>query len=111
MNASWPKKPDFRDNEGLYVKLTIWRVASSNSFVYLRAPLSKFASILYLNERQLVIKPDVNEGLRSSDAKVISPEVMSPETRIMLTEIHSHISQNPKSCCPKFYRAFKLEEK
>ena len=48
-----------------------------------------------------MIKPDVNEGLRSSHAKVISPEVMSPEPRIMLTEIHSHIARNPKSILSK----------
>ena len=50
-------------------------------------------------------------GLRSSRPKVISPEVMSPETRVMLPEIHSHVARNPKSCRPKFYRVFKLEEK
>ena len=43
-------------------------------------------------------------GLRSSRPKVISPEVMLPK-------IHSHVARNPKSCRPKFYRVFKLEEK
>ena len=37
------------------------------------------------------------------------PKVISPETRVMLPEIH--VAQNPKSCRPKFYRVFKLEEK
>ena len=50
-------------------------------------------------------------GVRSSRSKVISPEVMSPETIVMLPEIHSHVARNPKSCSPKFYRVFKLEEK
>ena len=50
-------------------------------------------------------------GLRSSRPKFISPEIMSPETRVMLPEIHSHVARNPKSCRPKFYRVFKLEEK
>ena len=79
---------DFRDNEGLY--LTNWQFDELPRAIlsYLRAPLSKFASISYLNERKLVIKPDVNEGLRSSHAKVISPEVMSPA--------------EPESCWPKF---------
>ena len=90
MNA----KPDFRDNDGLY--LTNWQFDELPLAIlsHLRAPLNKFASISYLNERKLVIKPDVNEGLRSSHTKVISPEVMSPETRIMLTEIHSHVDRN-----------------
>ena len=47
----------------------------------------------------------------SSRPKVISPEVMSPETKVMLLEIHSHVARNPKSVRPKFYRVFKLEEK
>ena len=37
--------------------------------------------------------------------------VKSPETRVMLPEIRIHVAQNPKSCRPKFYRVFKLEEK
>ena len=35
-------------------------------------------------------------GLRSSRPKVITPEVMSPETRVMLPEIHSHVARNFK---------------
>ena len=33
-------------------------------------------------------------GLRSSRLKVISPEVMSPETRVMSPEIYSHVARN-----------------
>ena len=40
-----------------------------------------------------------------------SPEVVSPGTRVMLPEIHSHVARNPKSCRPQFYRVYKLEEK
>ena len=40
-------------------------------------------------------------GNRSSYPKVISPEVMSPGTRVMLPEIHSHVARNPKSCRSK----------
>ena len=37
--------------------------------------------------------------------------IKSPETRVMFPEIHIHVARNPKSCRPKFYRVFKLEEK
>ena len=37
-------------------------------------------------------------GNRSSCPKVISPEVMSPGTRVMLLEIHSHVTHNFIDC-------------
>ena len=40
-------------------------------------------------------------GNRSSRPKVISPEVISPGTRVMSPEIHSHVARNPKSCRPQ----------
>ena len=43
----------------------------------------------------------VNTDLRSS-----RPKVISPETRVMLPEIHSHVVRNPKSCRPKFFTNF-----
>ena len=39
--------------------------------------------------------------LRSSRPKVISPEVVSPETRVMSPEIYSHVAQYFESCRPK----------
>ena len=39
-------------------------------------------------------------GLRSSRLKVISPEVMSPETRVMSPEIYSHVARYFGSCRP-----------
>ena len=39
------------------------------------------------------------------------PEVMLPETGVMLPEIHCHVARNPESCRPKFYRVYKLEKK
>ena len=50
-------------------------------------------------------------GNQSSRPKVISPEVISPGTRVMLPEIHSHVAWNPTSCRPQFYQVYKLEEK
>ena len=46
-------------------------------------------------------------GLRSSRLKVISPEVMSPETRVMSPEIYSHVARYFGSCRPKFHNAQK----
>ena len=69
---------------------------------------------LRINENEKLkkcnMKPCPN-GLRSSRPKVMSPEVMSPETRVVLPEIRSRVARNPKSCRPKLYRVFKLEEK
>ena len=38
------------------------------------------------------------EGNRSSRPKVISPEVISPGTRVMSPEIHSHVARNFTEC-------------
>ena len=37
-------------------------------------------------------------GNRSSRLKVISPEVISPGTRVMSPEIHSHVARNFIEC-------------
>ena len=50
-------------------------------------------------------------GNRSSRPKVMLPEVMLPETGVMLPEIHCHVARNPESYRPKFYRVYKLEKK
>ena len=55
-------------------------------------------------------KPNALTGLRSSRPKVISPEVMSPETRVMLPEIHIHVARYLESCRPKFHNAKKDSE-
>ena len=39
------------------------------------------------------------------------PEVMLPETGVMLPEIHCHVARNPESYRPKYYRVYKLEKK
>ena len=38
------------------------------------------------------------DDLRSSRPKVISPEVMFPETRVMSPEIHGHVARNFIEC-------------
>ena len=48
-----------------------------------------------------------SRGNRSSRPKVISPEVMSPETRVMSPEIYSHVARYLESCRPKFQNAQK----
>ena len=39
--------------------------------------------------------------------KVMSPEVMSLETRVMSPEIYSHVARYFESCRPKFHNAQK----
>ena len=46
-------------------------------------------------------------ALRSSRPKVISPEVMSPETRVMSPEIYSHVARYLESYRPEFQNAQK----
>lgn len=50
-------------------------------------------------------------GNWSSRQKVISPEVMLPETTVMFLEIYGHDARYPQSSRPKFYQAYKLEQK
>ena len=49
-------------------------------------------------------------GNRSSRPRVMLPEVMLPETGVMLPEFHCHVARNPESYRPKFYRVYKLEK-
>ena len=56
-------------------------------------------------------KRDLWFGNRSSRPKVILPEVMLPETGVMLPGIHCHVARNPESYRPKCYRVYKLEKK
>ena len=39
------------------------------------------------------------------------PESCCPKFPVMSPEILSHVARNPKTCRPKFYRVFNLEEK
>ena len=67
-----------------------------------------------LEKRKDLLKVILNirgDGNRSSRPKVMLPEVMLPETGVMLPEIHCHVARNPESCRPKFYRVYKLEKK
>ena len=48
---------------------------------------------------------------RSRRPKVILPEVMLPETGVILPEIHCYVARNPESHRPKFYRVYKLKKK
>ena len=50
-------------------------------------------------------------GNRSSRPRVMLPEVMLPETGVMLPEFHCHVARNPESYRPKYYRVYKLEKK
>ena len=53
------------------------------------------------------MQPSIRRSLRSSRPKVISPEVMSPETRVMSPEIYSHVARYLESCRREFQNAQK----
>ena len=60
--------------------------------------MSAIISFNVLNLKRNIKTVIIINGNRSSRPKVISPEVMSPGTRVMLPEIHSHVTRNFIEC-------------
>ena len=60
--------------------------------------MSAIISFYVLNLKRNLKTVIIINGNRSSRPKVISPEVMSPGTRVMLPEIHSHVARNFIEC-------------